>query len=126
MAKRQGGVPLKNPSPVKQIRVAANSGPAKSSKSKSRTESEPPKVAKATAAVVSESGEEGKQLKNRIEKLEQEVDQMAQERDFYYAKLRKIEDCCQENEEQTMVQQILEILYEADEERGFLPPEDEE
>ena len=51
---------------------------------------------------------------------------MNQERDFYYEKLRKIEDFCQDNEDNEMVKLILDILYEADESRGFMPPEDDE
>jgi RP/EB family microtubule-associated protein len=132
MAKRQGGVPLKNPAPARQDRPPPR--PAGGPKAKpSRTESEPPKPATAAPAGAADprgpgpakSGE-AKQLRKRMEKLEQEVEQMAQERDFYYGKLRKIEDYCQENEEQAVVQQILEILYEVDEENGFLPPDDDE
>jgi RP/EB family microtubule-associated protein len=126
MAKRVGGVPLKNPPPAKPPQPPA----AKPPKPKpARTESEPPKPAKSGPPAPDQGGPasgEAKQLKKRVGKLEEEVEQMTQERDFYYAKLRKIEDYCQENEEQAVVQQILEILYEADEERGFLPPEDEE
>jgi RP/EB family microtubule-associated protein len=137
MAKRQAGVPLKNPEPVKRERpppTPASRAAAKPAKPKSsRTESEPPKPPKpAKAPPVAAQGRtpgqsgDTKQLKQKVEQLEGEVDQMAQERDFYYGKLRKIEDYCQEHEEQSVVQQILEILYEADEEHGFLTPEDEE
>jgi RP/EB family microtubule-associated protein len=148
MAKRQGGVPLKNPDAPKKDRppptpaqAAAPAGKAPKVKPL-RTESEPPKppksakgggssAAPAAAPAVDPGGlppppaGDAKQLKKRAEKLEQEVEQMAQERDFYYSKLRKIEDYCQENEDDSVVQQVLEILYEADEEHGFLPPDDE-
>jgi RP/EB family microtubule-associated protein len=133
MAKRQGGVPLKSSSPEKKEAPAAPAGAAPKVKPP-RTESEPPKPAKVPAAApVADLGApaaanagDAKQLRKRVGRLEQEVEQMAQERDFYYAKLRKIEDYCQENEEQSVVQQILEILYQVDEEHGFLPPDNEE
>ena len=66
-----------------------------------------------------------KNLKKQVSDLQEEVEQMNQERDFYYEKLRKIEDFCQDNEDDDLIKQILEILYEADESRGFLPPEDD-
>jgi RP/EB family microtubule-associated protein len=59
----------------------------------------------------------------RITKLEVDVEQIVQERDFYYGKLRHIEDFCQANEDSPRLKQILEILYEADPKRGFLPPQ---
>jgi RP/EB family microtubule-associated protein len=126
MAKRQSAAPLKTPAAVKAAPAAKSEKPKVL-----RTESEPPKNAKSTKAVkVAPVPDENplpetKKLRQRIGKLEQEVDQMAQERDFYYAKLRRIEDHCQENEAQPIVQQILDMLYEADEERGFVAPEAE-
>ncbi|OHT08395.1 Microtubule-associated protein RP/EB family member 1C [Tritrichomonas foetus] len=67
-----------------------------------------------------------KELNSKIAELHEEIQQMNQERDFYYEKLRRIEDFCQENEEIDIIGQVLSILYEADEEKGFMPPEDEE
>jgi RP/EB family microtubule-associated protein len=136
MAKRQGGVPLKAPAAAKRDPPPAPAEappPARPPKSKppkteaDTTVAKPPKQAK--APTVAESGgnsAETKQLKDRIQKLEQEVDQLAQERNFYSEKLRRVEDYCQENDEASIVQQILEILYEPDEAHGFLPPEDGE
>jgi RP/EB family microtubule-associated protein len=137
MAKRQGGVPLKPPGqaprePPPPPREPASSVPAKPPKSKPPKSDadpvpiKPAKVAKPTSVSPDPPGTDGKQLKKRAEKLEQEVEQLNQERDFYFSKLRKIEDYCQENEDEAIVQQILEILYEADEAHGFLPPEDDE
>lgn len=65
-------------------------------------------------------------LKKQIEELSEEVEQSNQERNFYYEKLRKIEIFCQDNEEDEMVKRVLDILYEADEQNGFVTPEDEE
>ena len=39
---------------------------------------------------------------------------------------RKIEEFCQENEDNEMVKQILEIMYEADEENGFVAPQNQD
>ncbi|OHT08271.1 hypothetical protein TRFO_04868 [Tritrichomonas foetus] len=82
-------------------------------------------AAKPAKAAGASSGEV-KELKSQIAELKEELEQMNQERDFYYEKLRKIEDFCQDNEEEAIVQSILNILYEADEEKGFLPPDDED
>jgi RP/EB family microtubule-associated protein len=124
MAKRQGGVPLKPPEPA-PAREPAVRPPPKSKPPKADGEAAPAKPPKA-AKPAEPPGTDGKQLKKRAEKLEQDIEQLSQERDFYYSKLRRIEDYCQENEDEAIVQQILEILYEADEAHGFLPPEDDE
>jgi len=63
--------------------------------------------------------------RKQIEELQEETEQMNQERDFYYDKLRRIEEYCQENEENSTVKKILEILYETDEKNGFVAPDDE-
>jgi RP/EB family microtubule-associated protein len=66
------------------------------------------------------------QRKQEASRMQEELDQMKQERDFYYDKLRKVEEICQDNEDGAVVQQILDVLYEADPEKGFLPPEEED
>lgn len=66
------------------------------------------------------------ELKKHIKELEEDVEQMNQERDFYYDKLRKVEEYCQDNEDIEELKPVLDILYEPDEEHGFLPPEEEE
>ena len=63
------------------------------------------------------------QEKKHVTELEAEVDQVTSEREFYYGKLRKIEEFCQDHEDNDIVKQILEIMYEADEENGFVAPE---
>jgi RP/EB family microtubule-associated protein len=140
MAKRQGGLPLKPPPPENPA-PAPGAVAAKAVKPKpARTASEPPRPLKREKVAVQAAHSpraappppapsvpppDTKQAQKRVERLEQEVEQMAQERDFYFAKLRKVEDFCQENEGEKILQQILDILYEADEEHGILPPEDE-
>lgn len=69
---------------------------------------------------------ENKQLKKEKADNEAEIAQLNQERDFYYGKLRRIEDYCQDHEDEENLKQILEILYEADEAHGFLPPTEED
>lgn len=69
---------------------------------------------------------ENTELKKHVKELEDDVEQMNQERDFYYNKLRKVEEYCQDHEELEELQPILEILYEPDEEHGFFSPEEDE
>lgn len=64
--------------------------------------------------------------KKKIEELTEEVNQANEERDFYYEKLRKIETFCQDNEDDEMIKKVLAILYEADEEKGFVAPNDDD
>jgi RP/EB family microtubule-associated protein len=115
MAQRRGGIPMNAPPPP------APAAPKQPARAKLEPKTKPARTA---------SGEpqppEARQLRQEITSLKQELEQREQERDFYYGKLRKIEDYCQENEEDNVVQQILEILYEADEEHGFVAPEDDD
>lgn len=69
---------------------------------------------------------ENAELKKHVKELEDDVDQMNQERDFYYNKLRKVEEYCQDHEELEELKPILDILYEPDEEHGFFSPEEED
>jgi RP/EB family microtubule-associated protein len=66
----------------------------------------------------------GLQRTNR--KLHEEVEQMTEERDFYYDKLRKVEEFCQDNQSDPAYRKILEILYETDEANGFVTPDEVE
>ena len=62
---------------------------------------------------------------SRINKsLKEDYEMMTQERDFYYDKLRKVEDFCEDNENETTYKKILDILYETDEAHGFVAPDD--
>jgi RP/EB family microtubule-associated protein len=124
MARRQGAA-AKPPSPERaEPRPPARPKPARTASEPSR----PPRREKGAPAAPPRAPPpaDAAQARQRIGRLEREVEQMAQERDFYYAKLRKVEDFCQENEREAIVQQVLEILYEADEEHGFLPPDDDQ
>ncbi|ELT87671.1 hypothetical protein CAPTEDRAFT_226241 [Capitella teleta] len=51
------------------------------------------------------------------------VEGLEKERDFYFGKLRDIEVLCQENEDQSVVKSIMDILYATED--GFGPPADE-
>jgi RP/EB family microtubule-associated protein len=64
--------------------------------------------------------------RQEIARLKEELDQMAQEKEFYFEKLRRVEEICQEAEDDPTITRILDILYETDPERGFLPPEEED
>lgn len=140
MAKRSNGLPPnRNPKsqpPASRVKAGAIPGTAEAK----ATHNPPARVKKAgpAASVPSKAERNTKsessaaesatvaKLKAKVAELQDEVTQMNQERDFYYEKLRKIEDFCQENEENEIVKTILDILYEADAERGFLPPDEEE
>jgi RP/EB family microtubule-associated protein len=66
-----------------------------------------------------------KRLRKQVSQLGGDVEQRVQERDFYFMKLRKIEEFCQDHEDNSLIKEILDVLYEADEEHGFLPPEED-
>ncbi|KAK7794073.1 hypothetical protein R5R35_010281 [Gryllus longicercus] len=70
--------------------------------------------------------EEIEKLNTKISELTSQANDFEKERDFYYKKLRDIEDVCQEgdNEQDPVIQKILEVLYSVDD--GFAPPTDEE
>ena len=67
-----------------------------------------------------------KELKTEVKGSKEQFEEMTQERDFYYDKLRRVEDFCQDHEEEQLIQNILSILYETDESLGFLPPNDDD
>jgi RP/EB family microtubule-associated protein len=46
-----------------------------------------------------------------MSRLKEEIDQMTQERDFYFDKLRRVEEVCQEGEDEPIIERILEVLY---------------
>ena len=75
------------------------------------------KQAKPESSAIKKELEEAKK---RVAELEGEVEQTTTEREFYYGKLRKIEVFCQEHETDLLIKQILEIMYETDEENGFV------
>ncbi|KAM7539401.1 hypothetical protein Aperf_G00000048120 [Anoplocephala perfoliata] len=52
------------------------------------------------------------------------IEGLMQERDFYFSKLRDIEDLCRSIGENDMTKKFLDILYATEE--GFVPPESEE
>lgn len=141
MAKRSNGATgvgrnVRNQPPAAKVKVGAIPGTAEARASQNPPKAKrgggaagagagPSRMPKAESTPASDSATVTK-LKAKIAELQDEVTQMNQERDFYYEKLRKIEDFCQENEENEIVKTILDILYEADAERGFLPPDEEE
>ena len=65
-----------------------------------------------------------KDSSRKLKELQEEVEQMTQERNFYYNKLRKVEEYCQEKEKNPLIKPILDILYEGDEENGFVVPDE--
>ncbi|KAL8582958.1 hypothetical protein ACOMHN_006502 [Nucella lapillus] len=63
-------------------------------------------------------------LRAELQQLTFEKEGLEKERDFYFGKLRDIEVICQEQESDTTMKSIMNILYATEE--GFAPPEDEE
>ena len=47
----------------------------------------------------------------QIEQLNMDKEGLEKERDFYFNKLREIEVICQENDGQTHVKEIMDVLY---------------
>lgn len=74
----------------------------------------------------STSSRELSELRQRVQELEVENQSMCHARDFYYDKLRRIEEYCNDNEGTPNIQEILSILYETDESNGFISPQDDE
>lgn len=64
------------------------------------------------------------ELKGQIEQLNMDKEGLEKERDFYFNKLREIEVICQENESQSHVKDIMDVLYATEE--GFAAPETQE
>lgn len=65
-------------------------------------------------------------LQRTNRRLQEDLEQMTEERDFYYEKLRKVEEFCQDHESDVAYVKILDILYETDEARGFVAPDEAE
>ncbi|KAI3422600.1 hypothetical protein GPALN_013100 [Globodera pallida] len=65
------------------------------------------------------------ELRNQLAESDEVISGLERERDFYFAKLRKIEVLCQDNENggNLDVTSMLHILYETEE--GFAPPADD-
>jgi RP/EB family microtubule-associated protein len=138
MAKRRGGIPMNTPpaqdrprAPPASKQPAQPQQPAKPKPVRADGDAKPkPKPSKPSPPPIGDppgaAAGDTKQLRKEIAALRQELQQREQERDFYYGKLRRIEDYCQENEEQPVMQQVLDILYETDEEHGFIAPEDDD
>lgn len=63
-------------------------------------------------------------LKKEVIEKGTELHQMELEREFYFSKLQRIEEYCQENEKNEALEVVLNILYEPDEEHGFIAPEE--
>ncbi|KAH0785745.1 microtubule-associated protein RP/EB family member 3-like isoform X1 [Histomonas meleagridis] len=77
-----------------------------------------------TPARTTSSSVEIKQLKAKLEELKKDNQILVEERTFYYEKLQKVEVICQDNEDSELANQILNILYETDEEHGFVAPDE--
>ena len=65
-------------------------------------------------------------LMKQCKQMKEEAEMMTQERDFYYEKLRKVEEFCEDHDEEPAYENILSILYETDEARGFVSPDEAE
>ena len=62
-------------------------------------------------------------MKEKEEELKNDNKILLEERDFYYQKLQSVEQLCQGKEGNEFAQKVLEILYQTDEERGFVSPD---
>lgn len=105
---------------TKKLPVKGTTKPAAAAATKKTTTTTTAAAPKSTSTA---GNAELKQMKSQVNEMREEIDQLTQERDFYYGKLRRIEEFCQVNESDDMVKKILEIMYETDEEHGFVQPE---
>lgn len=62
-------------------------------------------------------------MKEKVEELKGDNKILLEERDFYYQKLQSVEALCQQREGSDLASKVLEILYQTDEERGFVSPD---
>lgn len=133
-AAHAGGVPMFTKSLKRGAFVPiTGSGPGSPSNSGELGKSDPPASPKSPAAKPKPKDEMSPEVKKTIatlqrnnRRLTEDLDQMTQERDFYYEKLRKVEEFCQDNEGEVAYVKILDILYETDEARGFVAPDEAE
>jgi RP/EB family microtubule-associated protein len=65
-----------------------------------------------------------KKLQEAIAGLKKENGTLLEERNFYYEKLQRVEAMCQCRQGDEFSAQILTVLYETDEGRGFLSPDE--
>jgi RP/EB family microtubule-associated protein len=63
-------------------------------------------------------------LQENIASLKKENVTLLEERNFYYEKLQRIESMCQVRERDEFSGQLLGVLYETDEGRGFVSPDE--
>jgi RP/EB family microtubule-associated protein len=73
----------------------------------------------------------GKQVTSQQQKLQDEIavlkkenTTLLEERNFYYEKLQKVEALCQAREGDEFTAQVLTVLYETDQGRGFVSPDE--
>lgn len=120
-----------------QATIPSRKGTRTPNSSVSKTKNEVPiepspsdeKLAQENAAMSADIAElkaKIKELKAEVKKSKEDYEEMIQERDFYYDKLRRVEDFCQDHEDDENINSVLAILYETDEKNGFLPPEEED
>lgn len=81
-------------------------------------------VRKVAAPATSALKEELTRLKSEIDDLKSDNNTLLEERNFYFGKLQRIEALCQEKEEDKLASDVLNILYETDEEHGFVSPDE--
>ena len=67
--------------------------------------------------------QENQKLHKENEELKIESQTLLEERNFYFEKLQRIETLCQDKDNDLFVNEICKILYETDEEHGFVDPD---
>ena len=67
---------------------------------------------------------EMKKLRDQIEELKKDNQTLLEERNFYFNKLQRVETLCQTKEGDQFAESILDVLYETDEEHGFVAPDE--
>lgn len=63
-------------------------------------------------------------LKEKVDLLKSDNQTLLDERNFYYDKLQAVEQLCLKLENDEFAKQILEVLYQTDEEHGFVSPDE--
>jgi hypothetical protein len=111
--------------PPKTPRVAsaraADAPPASAAKLRPKPVPPPPAH---TPAKPSGGAQAAQRLQELVTSLKKENETLLEERNFYYEKLQRVEAMCQVRETDDFCAQVLAVLYEANEGRGFLSPDE--
>jgi RP/EB family microtubule-associated protein len=63
-------------------------------------------------------------IREQLEEMKRDNQTLTEERNFYYNKLQRVEELCQSRPGDAFAEQVLGVLYETDEDHGFVSPDE--